>query len=45
MPYLEREGKPGLFHSPLPLETLETALMEAGFQGGSCSRACPKYEP
>ena len=55
VPYLDREGKPGLFQSLLrqrmstcshhSLENLELALMEAGFQGGSCSKTCFKSEP
>ena len=53
--YLDRERRPGLFHSALrhrmsmrshlSSESLGPALMEAGFQGGSCSRTCSKYEP
>ena len=54
-PYLDGEGKPGLFHFALRqrmstcpyllLEFVESALMETAFQSGSCSNTCFKYQP
>ena len=54
VPYLDREGKPGLFHSVLrqciftwlhlSVENLEIALVEASLEGGTCSNIRFKYQ-